>query len=39
MTFWPQKAEIEDAKKALETAKKVKELVLERRKGHHTDNS
>lgn len=30
---------IEDAKEALETAKKVKEFVLERLKGHRADNS
>jgi len=39
MTFWPLEPEIEDAKKALETAKKVKEFVLDRLKGRHTDNS
>lgn len=31
--------EIEDANEALETAKKVKEFVLERLKGHFADNS
>jgi len=30
---------IEESNEALETAKKVKEFVLERLKGHHTDSS
>lgn len=36
--FWLE-PEIEDAKEALETAKKVKEFVFDKLKGRHTDNS